>query len=294
MDDRMYGGNSLPPPLSLEDEKRLLAQRSIDLNAIQTLITHNLRLVVYIAKKFENTGIPVEDLTSIGNIGLMKAINTFSLDKKTKLATYASRCIENEILMYLRKWNKSLNNISLDDAINTDIDGNELNLIDIIPDCSSFSNFVQIYEDRQLLSYILSSALNSLSSKEISILFYTMAGVTQREIGELLCISQSYVSRLRKKVYSKMKYFSSYSKENNKDKIDITCSIAEDHWYIMFSHNFIYSRENFIQFLLEQKTLFPSIILQVKSNKNYISIKMPLGSDSFSYIAKMTQDLFVP
>ena len=184
------GSQTLPPPLSNEEE----AER-------------NLRLVVYIAKKFENTGVGLEDLISIGTIGLMKAINTFNTDKKIKLATYASRCIENEILMYLRRSNRIKGEISIDEPLNQDGDGNELLLSDILgTDSDITSRRIEDEGDKSLLR----AAIEKLSNRERNIMelrvgFISGNEKTQKEVADMLGISQSYISRLEKKIINKMK-----------------------------------------------------------------------------------------
>ena len=178
-----------------------------NLQTRQTLVERNLRLVVYIAKKFENTGIGIEDLISIGTIGLMKAINTFNSDKKIKLATYASRCIENEILMYLRRNSKMKSVVSIDEPLNQDGDGNELLLSDILgtdPDVTSRK--IEEEVDRKLLR----ASIEKLSKREKNIMelrfgFTSGDEKTQKEVADMLGISQSYISRLEKKIISKMK-----------------------------------------------------------------------------------------
>lgn len=206
----MYIGGSdvLPPPLSREEEARAIAAMgSGDEQAKSTLIEHNLRLVVYIARRFESTGINLEDLISIGTIGLIKAINTFRPEKNIKLATYASRCIENEILMYLRKIASHRSDVSLDEPINTDWDGNELKLGDVLgtePDAVS-----RPLEDDVDLG-LLRQALNDLPDKEKTIvtLRYGIGGgreKTQKEVADLLGISQSYISRLEKRIILRLR-----------------------------------------------------------------------------------------
>ncbi len=201
----------LPPPLSREEEASLIADMAIGNNfeaARRTLIERNLRLVVYIARKFENTGIGIEDLISIGTIGLIKAINTFKADKNIKLATYASRCIENEILMYLRKNNASRGDISIDEPLNVDWDGNELLLSDILgTDNDVTQRNLEEEADKQLLRI----AMGKLSGREKSIMelrFGLNSGgdeKTQKEVADMLGISQSYISRLEKKIMSRLK-----------------------------------------------------------------------------------------
>ena len=205
------GTDVLPPPLEPEEEAYVLSQletrRSEEARAI--LIERNLRLVVYIAKKFENTGIGVEDLVSIGTIGLIKAIQTFNLDRKIKLATYASRCIENEILMYLRRTSKTRMEVSIDEPLNVDWDGNELLLSDILgTDSDIISRDIEDEVDKKLLK----KAMETLSDREKMIirLRFGMNGEegeekTQKEVADMLGISQSYISRLEKKIILRLK-----------------------------------------------------------------------------------------
>ena len=200
------GAESLPQPLSPEEELRLMEHYG-DLEVSRIFIERNLRLVVYIARKFENTNVNIEDLISIGTIGLIKAINTYDPGKNIKLATYASRCIENEILMFLRKSSNRRHEISIDEPLNTDWDGNELLLSDILgtePD--SVIRPLEDDADRQLLS----EALGRLNERERQIitLRFGLGGVremTQKEVADLMGISQSYISRLEKKIISKLK-----------------------------------------------------------------------------------------
>lgn len=202
------GSESLPPPLTCEEESSLLKKLSSnETHARKVLIERNLRLVVYISKKFENTGIGIEDLISIGTIGLIKAINTFKPDKKIKLATYASRCIENEILMFLRRSNKSRGDISIDEPLNTDWDGNELLLSDILgTEVDTVQRNIEDETEKQLLT----SAIKKLSSREKNIvdLRYGLSSgeeKTQKEVADLLGISQSYISRLEKRILGRLK-----------------------------------------------------------------------------------------
>ena len=202
------GSQTLPPPLSTEEEAEMLERLSSGEEEVsQTLVERNLRLVVYIAKKFENTGVGLEDLISIGTIGLMKAINTFNTDKKIKLATYASRCIENEILMYLRRSNRIKGEISIDEPLNQDGDGNELLLSDILgTDGDVTSRRIEDEVDKSLLR----ASIQKLSNRERNIMelrfgFISGNEKTQKEVADMLGISQSYISRLEKKIISKMK-----------------------------------------------------------------------------------------
>lgn len=202
------GSDALPPPLTREEEAKYLDRlRAGDENVKQVLIERNLRLVVYIARKFENTGIYVEDLISIGTIGLIKAINTFDPDKNIKLATYASRCIENEILMYLRKNQNMRTEVSIDEPLNVDWDGNELLLSDILgTENDVIYRNIEDEVDRDLLGL----AMDKLSSRERQIMelrfgLGTGREKTQKEVADLLGISQSYISRLEKRIISRLK-----------------------------------------------------------------------------------------
>lgn len=202
------GSDTLPPPLSREEEAEALARlMEGDEDARRTLIEHNLRLVVYISRRFENTGINLEDLISIGSIGLIKAINTYDSGKNIKLATYASRCIENEILMHLRKTNSQKTEISLSEPLNTDWDGNELLLSDILgTDNDMVMRPLEDDVDRKLLK----EALSKLSSREktIIVMRFGLAGVkerTQKEVADMMGISQSYISRLEKRIIMRLK-----------------------------------------------------------------------------------------
>ena len=202
------GPDVLPPPLSKEEEAEIVGQLEYDENARDKLIEHNLRLVVYIAKRFENTGVGIEDLVSIGTIGLVKAINTFRSDKNIKIATYASRCIENEILMYIRKTAGLKAEVSIDEPLNVDWDGNELLLSDIL---GSDEEEGIVFEIEQLEERAaIRRAVENLNEREREIieLRYGMRGgteLTQKEVADRLGISQSYISRLEKKIISKLR-----------------------------------------------------------------------------------------
>ncbi|CDQ40201.1 MULTISPECIES: RNA polymerase sporulation sigma factor SigE [Virgibacillus] len=202
------GSEALPPPLSKEEEQELLALLPKgDKSARAILIERNLRLVVYIARKFENTGINIEDLISIGTIGLIKAVNTFNPEKKIKLATYASRCIENEILMYLRRNNKLKSEVSFDEPLNIDWDGNELLLSDVLgTDEDIITRDLESSVDKSLLKNALSQ-LNA-REKQIMELRFGLIGEeekTQKDVADMLGISQSYISRLEKKIIRRLK-----------------------------------------------------------------------------------------
>lgn len=208
--DEIYyigGSEALPPPLSKEEEAVLLKKLPSGDKAVRSmLIERNLRLVVYIARKFENTGINIEDLISIGTIGLIKAVNTFNPEKKIKLATYASRCIENEILMYLRRNNKTRSEVSFDEPLNIDWDGNELLLSDVLgTEEDIITKGIEEKVDRKLLV----KALYTLNDREKQImeLRFGLAGgeeKTQKDVADLLGISQSYISRLEKRIIKRL------------------------------------------------------------------------------------------
>ncbi|MBU3091947.1 RNA polymerase sporulation sigma factor SigE [Clostridium sp. CM028] len=201
------GNDALPPPLTKDEEYELVVKLDTgDKQVRATLIERNLRLVVYIARKFENTGLNVEDLISVGTIGLIKAVNTFDPEKNIKLATYASRCIENEILMYLRRNSKIKTEISLYEPLNVDWDGNELLLSDIIgTDNDVVYNIIEEDVDKQLL-WLAMQRLNS-REKEIVQLRFGLNGTiekTQKEVADILGISQSYISRLEKRIIKRL------------------------------------------------------------------------------------------
>ncbi|NLL95978.1 MAG: RNA polymerase sporulation sigma factor SigE [Clostridiaceae bacterium] len=203
------GGNEvLPPPLQANEEAMLLENlESGDSSVKRILIERNLRLVVYIARKFENTGVDIEDLTSIGTIGLIKAINTYNPGRNIKLATYASRCIENEILMYLRKNSRAKSEVSFEEPLNVDWDGNELLLSDIL---GTDSDIIQRNLEEETDKKLLVSAMNKLSGREKKIMELRFGlnnhlEKTQKEVADMLGISQSYISRLEKRILGRLK-----------------------------------------------------------------------------------------
>lgn len=202
------GTDTLPPPLNYDEEAEALKKLG-EKNELakKILVERNLRLVVYIAKKFENSGVNIEDLISIGTIGLMKAINTFDVDKNIKLATYASRCIENEILMYLRRNSRTKNEVSIDEPLNTDGDGNELLLADILgsEEDGVFKN-LEIEADRKMIGEYIGN-LNDREKCIMELRFGFKCGEekTQKEVADMLGISQSYISRIEKKIIHNMK-----------------------------------------------------------------------------------------
>lgn len=201
------GPDVLPAPLTAEEEAEVIGRIDTDEDARPLLVEHNLRLVVYIAKRFENTGVGIEDLVSIGTAGLIKAINTFHPEKNIKLATYASRCIENEILMYIRKRSPARCDVSIDEPLNVDWDGNELLLSDVLgcdEDCVSYE--LERREERRTIR----EAIEKLSEREqlIVSLRFGLNGcreMTQKEVADLLGISQSYISRIEKKIISRLR-----------------------------------------------------------------------------------------
>ena len=202
------GPDTLPPPLSRTEEAEVFAGLTAnDPAARKKLIVHNLRLVVYIAKKFESTGIGIEDLVSIGTIGLIKAVNTFNPEKNIKFATYASRCIENEILMFLRKSSQYRNDLSIDEPLNTDYDGNELLLSDVLgTDDDVVNKGIETEAERE----ILRGAVSELCDREREIMemrFGLINGkeMTQKEVADTIGISQSYISRLEKRIIKKLR-----------------------------------------------------------------------------------------
>lgn len=201
-------GDSLPPPLRQEEEAKYISlMESGDEKAKNKLIEHNLRLVVYIARKFDNAAVPMDDLISIGSIGLIKAVNSYNSEKNIKLATFASKCIENEILMFLRKNIKNKAEVSLDEPLNTDADGNELQLTDVLGICDD-----SVYEttEQKVMNEVLHKALGKLKNKE-QLIIELRFGLnnkdekTQKEVADMLGISQSYISRLEKKIIKKLK-----------------------------------------------------------------------------------------
>jgi len=201
------GSDILPPPLTPEEEKEILSKFNESEEVKTILIEHNLRLVVYLAKKFESTGINVEDLISIGTIGLIKAVNTFKVEKNIKLATYASKCIENEILMYLRRVGKAKTEISLDEPLNIDWDGNELLLSDIL---GTEDDIVFRDMENEVDLNLLNESIKKLNKREFMIMklrfgLNNTRSFTQKEVADMLGISQSYISRLEKKILNRLK-----------------------------------------------------------------------------------------
>lgn len=202
------GTQNLPPPLTKQDEEEILAEIEADnFDRRELLVIHNLRLVVYIARKFENTGVGIEDLVSIGTIGLIKAVNTFRPSKKIKLATYASRCIENEILMYLRKTASRKNEMSIDEPLNVDWDGNELLLSDVLGSDSDSVNRNIEYQDEKRRILSLVQNLGDRERKIMTMRFglFGSKEYTQKQVADMMGISQSYISRLEKRIVEKLK-----------------------------------------------------------------------------------------
>jgi len=211
-EDELYyinGSQTLPPPLSKEEETELIERLETDPKAKNKLIERNLRLVVYIAKKFENTGIGIEDLISIGTIGLMKAVGSFKAEKQIKLATYASRCIENEILMYIRKNSNLKTELSIDEPLSVDWDGNELLLSDLL---GTENDYVSVSLEEEEERKQIYKALRKLNKRDREIIELRFGlhhpqnkELTQKEVADMLSISQSYISRLEKKIIQKLK-----------------------------------------------------------------------------------------
>ncbi len=207
--DYINGPETLPAPLSrVEEEEAFKLLLTDEKNGREQLIVHNLRLVVYIAKKFESTGVGIEDLISIGTIGLIKAVKTFCPEKNIKLATYASRCIENEILMFLRKSTQYRNEISIDEPLNIDWDGNELLLSDIL---GTEEDLVNRDIETEVEKHLLFEAIEGLEDRERQIMemrfgLGTGKEMTQKEVADLIGISQSYISRLEKRIIKSLKY----------------------------------------------------------------------------------------
>lgn len=202
------GPETLPAPLTKDEELALMARLGEGDDAVrEKLIVHNLRLVVYIAKKFESSGVGIEDLVSIGTIGLIKAVNTFKTDKNIKLATYASRCIENEILMFLRKTSPLRNEVSIDEPLNVDWDGNELLLSDILgSEADVVNKDIELEDEKNLLI----KTINSMNERERTIMSmrFGLGGereYTQKEVADILGISQSYISRLEKRIIERLR-----------------------------------------------------------------------------------------
>lgn len=203
------GPDVLPPPLTTEEENELLkGYDGVDPKVKDILITRNLRLVVYIAKKYDAPGTNIEDLISIGTIGLIKAVNTFCPERNIKLATYASRCIENEILMYLRKFSSLKNEVSIDEPLNVDWDGNELLLSDVLgTEFDEVSIGIEAEDEKKTLLFLVNNL--NYREREIMCMRFGMCGyneLTQKEVADKLGISQSYISRLEKRILSKLKY----------------------------------------------------------------------------------------
>lgn len=278
-------GENLPPALAPQEQARIMQQAFVELdsNARNLLIERNLRLVFYIARKFESTRVDIEELFSIGTIGLIKAVNTFSLNADVKLPTYASRCIENEILMFLRSQKKYKDDTYLEDILSTDVDGNELRLQDILPDPTAEDKF-SLYENRSFFSDILTVALNNLSCKEQVVLFYMLAEKNQQDIGELLSISQSYVSRLELGIQKKMRSYTNFNRDFHKN---IIFSIKDCSCYLYFLkvafRNF---DERFSNVLVNK---FTTSLLK-EENSEYIFIK--LSGDCFAFIAQLLFELY--
>lgn len=274
-DFSLFGGQVLPPPLSDKELQELLTTNNEQSRNKITL--HNLRLVIYIAKKFENTDVPLDELISIGSLGLLKAVNSYKVERKTKFATYATTCIENQILMYLRHDRKWSSFSSLEAPVGIDDTGRELTLADIIADASS-TEASEVYENREAISDKLTDAINSLSDRECFIFLYKLGGKTQRDIESSLGISQSYVSRILGKICTKLKKQNDIKNNTTKEKKYIFY-IKEEFYYWGFSKK--YFSNIFVQL---DKFSF-NFNLDYKYYSNYTIIKLPRCSDAFVAVA---------
>ncbi len=264
-ENALFGGLQLPPALSSEETQKLLES-----NNRQALIEHNLRLVVHCAKKFHGS-VEFQDLISIGTISLIKAVNTFDTAKGTKLATYASKCIDNEILMYFRQNFKYNNIISLETPLSTDNNGNSLFVSDVFSDSNAEKAF-QIQENREVVSCLFTYALNNLSNKEKIVFLYKLGKRTQIQIEKSMGISQSYVSRIIQKIQKKLK---------NKDDEKIKGNEA-----------FIFLMENNDVFILKISRKWynlPFLEKKYQTSDNYIVMKFPICEESFITIAELLQ-----
>lgn len=232
----LSGLNSLPEPLTLEEEKKILQKLATsELESRNILVERNLRLVVYLAKKFERS-VPIEELFSIGCIGLTKAANTFCVEKNIKFATYASRCIENEMLMYLRKNKKHAMVASLNAPLSIDMEGNEFLIEDIAEDFSSQISFEE-YENRELFTSLINFALNSMSYLDTSLILYRINGLTQKDIAKRFDFSQSYVSRKIPKAFNILRH-SAEKTELPKSK-KIVFSFQKDYYHTIFLKKYL-------------------------------------------------------
>lgn len=290
----LFRGMELPMPLSAEEEKRLLSISSFDLEARNTLIERNIRLVIYTAKRFENTRIPLEDLVSIGTIGLVKSIQTFSSKKNVKLASYANRCITNEILMFIRNNKKHTSvTMALEDIIATNTDGSVFKLQDIVPDKKG--SIYESYENQDLICRLLSYVLNSFPYRKSLILLYSIGQKKQTEIASILGISRSYISRDLSKMHTEIQNFLQRPKEMKK-KDFIFSPMTEDTFCLQISQNwFIHLREKYHQFLLKESISFPIVsnFSLTSSCCGYYQIELPFDEISFIYLADFLHYLSV-
>lgn len=277
----------LPEPLSPEEEKAALIKH--DSTAKDLLREHNLRLVLHIARKFENTEVDIEELFSIGTLGLIKGIDTFDINKNIKLATYISRCIENEILLYLRRTKKWSKDVSIDVPIKTSQDGDSITAQDILSDPKD-ENELYRTEEIEYVSNILSIALNLLSTQKLLIALYTMSEITQLEIAKHMSISQSYVSRLQNRYYTETRKIREYSDEVLKAKYPISQSNEL---------NFIFFLDNRGRFCLSihSKFLNPFIAFMETHDNEFetadgrIIIRLPNDESSYLFCAQLIQYL---
>lgn len=281
-------GISLPLPLSPEEEKTLLTQLNKDNLVQNTLVERNLRLVLHVAKKFQSSELLLEDLFSIGCIGLMKAINTFSYDKSLRLATYASRCIENEILMYLRKNRKHLCVCSFNLPLYSDKKGNYLLLEDTLIDDSEYTidNYEQKVEDIQNVQNIVNAALNHLSKTKAFIFFSYVGGRNQREIASMIQLSQSYVSRIYKTIIIELEQ--TY-KAQDTFQDGYSFSILNDYNYqlCIYPNCHLAFKESFEDFLSGHPSYLPILIRFEENSKNQYVLILERSLDTFQFIADL-------
>lgn len=291
MSDFIYPGINLPRPLSSDDEKRLLKDMKDNQEIKNILIERNLRLVLYIAKNFNVDGISIEDLMSIGTLGLIRAVNTFSIEKNVKFATFASKCIKNEILLFLRKNKKYLEIVdSLEKTIYSDNEGNECCLYDLVQDNSANSKFEKIYEQNDFCSTLFTIILNTFSQRNLLILLYTISGATQQEIANIFSISQSYVSRIQKSNISKVEKIALEKQKFTLQYKKFIFYLIDDQYFAIgfFKSDF----KNFLkissEFLKSKNFTEDSLNDIIQDNEqDYFLLKMFLEPESFSYIAEL-------
>ena len=286
-DKYFYFGDHLPQVLTREEEKALLEDRE-NPKAMEELVTRNLRLVIHISKKFQLTGISNSELFSIGVLGLIKGLKTYRPEKKTQLTTYISKCIENEILMSLRKEKKWKNLDSLNEILQEDSTGQKLHLEDLVMDKSDDKRFIERLETLDVLSKTLTIALNKLKDKEKIILLLNLSGKKQKEIAKELKISQSYVSRVLLDIYQKNKEYSSKSINYYKKYRYILICTEEKYEFGILMKDFLNIKMNISNFL-KNINMNEKIINKIsfKEKDGYLIITLPKVEDSFSFISNL-------